>query len=318
MLLIDDGSTDQSLAKLKDWEAKDCRVRLFTQVNSGPSTARNLGLLKAKGRYVLFVDSDDWAGPTYIENLRNSVIDGKHGITLAGYVMETDKGPELKSYEPSTIYPSDYHNIIDSHRLCKRGFPWAKIYELSATRQDLFETSVHFSEDLIFFMQYLKTADYIRFIDEADYHYVHKESGSLITQYNSFESEAAGYHAFRKHVIDLQRIYCIADDELKVTLEQVVYFMMRAIRTMYRTGKHYLPRWERVRRLAESFDDDDRAFAYRLTRNARGIDNLIGYLMIRRKYWLLDALLWLFFRWRCSSFGNSFVKWYLRTKAARG
>lgn len=318
VLLIDDGSTDDSLERLRTWERSNGRIRVFSQPNSGVSIARNVGLKAAKGRYVMFVDSDDWAGPSYIEHLRNSVIDGKRGVTLAGYVRESSKGLEVKSRAPRILYPCDYHIVIDSCRLCKQGYPWAKIYALSGTKELFFEPTVQFSEDMIFFLEYLKTADYIRFIGEADYHYMHKESGSLITRYNSFESEATGYHAFRKHIIDLQRLYCITDDELKVTLDHLVYFMMRAIRTMYRNGKHYLRRRDRVQRLVESFDDDDRALAYRLTRSVKGIDNMIGYFMMRREYRLLDALLWLFFRWRCSSLGNICVKWYLRTKGVRG
>ena len=319
LLFVDDGSTDDSLSKLKDWEHNNGRIRIFSQCNSGPSSARNFGLSEARGRYAVFVDSDDWVEPLYIENLRNSVIEGMRGIGIAGIFMECKAGQEIRKNERNTFYPAEYHQVIEAYRLCKQGFSCSKIYDMAVIGEDIrFDPNIHFSEDMIFMLQYLKKAEYIRFIDAVDYHYVRAESGSLISQYNSFESEVAGYRAFHRQIMDLQRLYSITDEELEYTLGYVVYFMVRAIRTIYRNGKHFLPRKERLRRLADSFDDDDRAFAYRITRSVKGIDNLIGYFMMRRGYRLLDALLWLFFRWRCSSLGNICVKWYLRTKGVRG
>ena len=60
LLLVDDGSSDDSLKICKRYEKMDNRVRVFSQGNSGPSSARNLGLERATGEYITFVDSDDW------------------------------------------------------------------------------------------------------------------------------------------------------------------------------------------------------------------------------------------------------------------
>lgn len=59
IICIDDGSTDNSLAILKEWEAKDSRIHIFQQQNNGPSAARNKGLKFARGEYITFVDADD-------------------------------------------------------------------------------------------------------------------------------------------------------------------------------------------------------------------------------------------------------------------
>lgn len=60
IICIDDGSTDDSLSILREYANADNRVIVITQQNSGPSVARNKGLSIAKGKYILFVDSDDW------------------------------------------------------------------------------------------------------------------------------------------------------------------------------------------------------------------------------------------------------------------
>jgi glycosyltransferase involved in cell wall biosynthesis len=60
ILLIDDGSTDGSLAICREWEQKDVRVKVYTQKNAGVAKTRNRGLELAEGKYVMFVDADDW------------------------------------------------------------------------------------------------------------------------------------------------------------------------------------------------------------------------------------------------------------------
>ena len=69
LLLIDDGSTDKSLERLRRWESKDDRINLIVQENSGASSARNHGLNEAKGEWVVFIDSDDIVSPNYLLDL---------------------------------------------------------------------------------------------------------------------------------------------------------------------------------------------------------------------------------------------------------
>ena len=69
LLLIDDGSTDSSGAICDESAQKDSRVRVFHKENGGVSSARNLGLDKAKGKWVTFVDSDDWIKESFLNKL---------------------------------------------------------------------------------------------------------------------------------------------------------------------------------------------------------------------------------------------------------
>ena len=69
LLLIDDGSPDNSGKICHDWAERDCRIRVLHQTNAGVSTARNKGLDEAKGEYIVFVDSDDYVGTDYLKHL---------------------------------------------------------------------------------------------------------------------------------------------------------------------------------------------------------------------------------------------------------
>lgn len=69
VILINDGSTDDSGLKCQKWAERDSRIRLITKENEGPSKARNLGLQESKGTCVVFLDSDDWIDSRYLEIL---------------------------------------------------------------------------------------------------------------------------------------------------------------------------------------------------------------------------------------------------------
>lgn len=74
-LLIDDGSTDGSDKICDEYANRDKRFRVFHQKNAGVGSARNVGLKNARGKYVTFVDSDDWAEKHFIQSLLESVAD---------------------------------------------------------------------------------------------------------------------------------------------------------------------------------------------------------------------------------------------------
>lgn len=68
LLLIDDGSTDESGKICDEYANKDSRVKVFHITNGGPSRARNIGLENATGNYILFVDSDDWVDNQFVSH----------------------------------------------------------------------------------------------------------------------------------------------------------------------------------------------------------------------------------------------------------
>ena len=69
IICIDDGSTDGSLAVIKRMQEADARVRILTETNAGPSIARNKGISRARGEYIIFLDADDFYESTLLESL---------------------------------------------------------------------------------------------------------------------------------------------------------------------------------------------------------------------------------------------------------
>ena len=75
IICVNDGSTDDTLNILMDYRDKDQRLEVISQKNQGVSAARNVGLEKAKGEYITFIDSDDWVEPQYLKFLVKAIED---------------------------------------------------------------------------------------------------------------------------------------------------------------------------------------------------------------------------------------------------
>ena len=89
LLLIDDGSTDKSVDICDKYALKDSRIRVFHKKNGGVSSARNLGIKKSNGVYILFVDSDDYlAKPTGDPDERNGLLSKEDKATIDSFVSK--------------------------------------------------------------------------------------------------------------------------------------------------------------------------------------------------------------------------------------
>lgn len=81
IILVNDGSTDDSLEICKDYAKKDSRIVLFSKANGGQASARNYALDRIHGKYVTFVDNDDWIRPNYCSELHRLAVENDSEIT---------------------------------------------------------------------------------------------------------------------------------------------------------------------------------------------------------------------------------------------
>ena len=72
--MVNDGSTDSSSLICEDYAKRDERIRVYHQMNAGPSAARNTGITFATGKYITFIDSDDFVEETYLEHLYRALV----------------------------------------------------------------------------------------------------------------------------------------------------------------------------------------------------------------------------------------------------
>ena len=182
LILVDDGSTDNSFQICSKYSIADNRVRVFSQQNSGPSAARNLGINKAHGEYLNFIDSDDWVEPDYIESFK---IDGQNhsaDIVFCGILKDYGKGnteilelPVLKAEGK----PDIAEFVYKIHKASMLGWVCNKMYKTAIIREHHLQYDIHINirEDQLFtlsFMLYIQKAVSENF---CKYHYVvHNDS----------------------------------------------------------------------------------------------------------------------------------------------
>ena len=91
VIIVNDGSTDNSGAICQEYEARDNRIVYLEKENGGVSEARNLGLDFATSEYIIFIDSDDWIEPTYVEVLYEKIEEYQADIVFENYTSFNDE-----------------------------------------------------------------------------------------------------------------------------------------------------------------------------------------------------------------------------------
>lgn len=128
IIAIDDGSKDTSLQLLYDYAAKDNRIHVLTQSNSGPSAARNLGLSKCHGDFITFMDSDDWAASTMIEKLVNAMEKDKSDIAVCGHwISYTHFKLKICNSKYQILNQKQAVKMILEDKIIKN-YAWGKMY----------------------------------------------------------------------------------------------------------------------------------------------------------------------------------------------
>ena len=95
VILVNDGSTDKSGAICDEYAEKDEKVRVFHKENGGVSSARNLGIEKAIGKYVCFIDSDDWVYDKLLESFFSLDKNLKKSLVQQGFANERKNGEKI-------------------------------------------------------------------------------------------------------------------------------------------------------------------------------------------------------------------------------
>lgn len=200
IILIDDGAFDNS-GKIADEYAKlDKRISVIHQENSGPSVARNKGIELAKGKYIGFVDSDDYIEPTMYEELYNSANKNKAQVAMCSYYekyIDNDESIKVKAdLESNKLYNKSAieDNIISTFPKNENfGYYslWNKIYlrEWLLDSRIVIDISRDHGEDWWFNINVFSKIDSFVYVDKPLYNYIHVNSNSLMSKYreNQFD-----------------------------------------------------------------------------------------------------------------------------------
>ncbi|WP_347305785.1 glycosyltransferase family 2 protein [Corynebacterium sp. SA-MJD20WY100] len=180
IVVVDDGSTDETAAVCAAVARRDARVRIITQPNAGVSAARNRGVQEARGTYVCFVDSDDAAHPDMVARLLAALSTAGAEIACAGRYAQFSA-----SFEPTELGSSDAQTLSGEEACAELLYqripngPWAKMFVRSAVGEEPFDNDVCVGEDLLMNLDVMSQAAHIVVVDDALYGYRQHDASTM-------------------------------------------------------------------------------------------------------------------------------------------
>lgn len=200
ILIIDDGSKDNSVVICKKIQLAnlDIDIKIFSQKNSGPSVARNFGIKNSTGKYIMFIDADDYLGKDVLMNTIQNV--KNNTLIKCNYNIFTEK----KVYDlPSVTGNMSKEEFIKGMLTGKYiGSVWGALFDADLAKKCDFPPEIHFLEDTLFIVKYLQKIDNVEFV-EGKYYYCLGNMNSITT---SKERVMSNIDSFNKALDQINKL----------------------------------------------------------------------------------------------------------------
>lgn len=261
IILVNDGSSDQSESICKTYAEKDKRIHYIIQQNQGASAARNTGIKASTGRYILFVDADDYIAKDMVETMMNMVDEGSMAVCNYGTFNESGILQDKLTVYHQSVYNSRKDYLADIHQSWG---PVAKLYDRRIIGDIRFNPKYKLAEDLLFNIEIIcknpgfqicatdKVLYYYRQDDQSLSHQEFKDD----REFTGIEAETEAYELLKKNHMEEQntrilfngillyysRYASLSEDKKKEHAEEIKY--IRALISKYR--KHLLDKRDKT------------------------------------------------------------------------
>ena len=186
IILVNDGSTDQSGSIISEYLDLDERIRVFNKDNGGLSDARNYGMCYVTGEYVLFIDSDDWIDINLVETLVQVSLSEDVDIVQCGFYYAYD---DYALYDNRWFCETDQICVLNHAQSMKdliqneriKNFAWGKLFKSSLVKDIPFEKDVLF-EDVFWMHHIFARVNKYAMVHQPLYFY-RQRSDSIVAQY---------------------------------------------------------------------------------------------------------------------------------------
>lgn len=272
LILINDGSKDLSGKICQEYAQIDNRIKYFCQDNSGVSAARNHGIKKSTGTWISFIDADDYIEPGYCDIINQKEISDIDWIFNDVTIIKG--GNEYKEWKEYKILSTEkeiknFWSISLFDLVCQA--PWAKFFRKSIIEKHHleFDINIHFKEDVLFNLEYLKHIHSMLFSGHFASQYVYCTEEKIL-EYKKYKCEAKGITRMRDKIA-----MCFMDLGLKNEFfERQLFFTFTKLEHAYLKRK----------------DDEDRKQFYQ-TSAQKHLENLC-----LKKFRLWDQWMYLSFK----------------------
>lgn len=192
LIAVDDGSPDNSGAICDEYAKKDSRITVIHKENGGAPSARNTAIPKARGEYLYFVDSDDWAEPTMFEDMYNSAKKNNAQLVVAGFFIDTYHS-DTEFYTQKQALPTqefksqrefrEYaHKMFDKNLLYT---PWNKLFERKYIMDNNIRFKNTFWDDFPFNLDIVRDVERVVLLEDCYYHFMRARADSETAKYRS-------------------------------------------------------------------------------------------------------------------------------------
>jgi len=214
VILVNDGSTDNSRTICEQYAKKDNRIKVINQNNSGPSIARNVGINAATGRYIQFVDADDRLEPNMTKNLVEAMNKSQSvQLVLCGYksiYISQDNNSTNKIVTPTNAGVYNFTDFVEfMGKLFSNGLInplWNKLYDLETINKYniRFIKDFNMGEDLLFNLEYIKFCNNFCIIKDELYNYLILNNNSLTSSFQNsyFENQQILFQKVREFLLE--------------------------------------------------------------------------------------------------------------------
>ncbi len=237
IILVDDGSFDNSLDIIREYADRDDRIIVLSQGNKGVAAARNTGLKVAKGEYLLYVDADDWLDTRALEYLLSYM---QEDIDIVFCAFDNAEAPEDIVYEKQDILEKwDHTRQIHEFILHKRmsGMLWNKLIRRRLTKGIEFNERTGYGEDAEFLWKIIQKSRNMIVSNKVLYHHVLEKNSISHLPYS--EKKYTSIPMWEKINADVKRDYPQLWGLAKVSLATAaVYGLYEARKSAYKNKEH--------------------------------------------------------------------------------
>ena len=250
VIVIDDGSEDNSWEIIKRISQRDSRVKSFHNENRGPGATRNYGIEVAGGDYMMFLDSDDQIDPSGFQHVLQLLNSTNDDLIIFSFriIMEKSRKIFLYSYDPcgeiaidnlKTCFPNLYaHNLLNQ--------VWGKVFSSEIIRNhDLHFSDYKYGEDRLFILNFLLHSHKIEIDSHCLYSYFIRKKESLITKF--YDKKFDVCNLINQNIINLQsKIGNFSDDGLQEINYMYLKSILSCMTNLYMKSCPYSPTQKRT------------------------------------------------------------------------
>ena len=216
IILINDGSTDNSLSICNKYSKIDNRIKVFDKINGGVSSARNYGINHANGEYIFFIDADDTVSLNAIEIM----VCNLNSDDLIGINAKIISNSEKDLVYSSLLYEKNIF-IKNMFSGCIKGFCWGYLFKTDVCKKILFNENISYCEDLLFLYYYVKCSGIknIRFVPSVFYNYYVNDDGITCSNSNYLKKVDSICSSIKK-------INELSDNEYYIDLNNLLIYLL--------------------------------------------------------------------------------------------